>query len=894
MKPEDVSSAYWQDQLTGIAGTLTLPLDHRRPPVPSFIKSSLSVNLEESLCRRLESNLGGIAPSRSIILLAAYQALLYRYSGQDDLLVGFLNCRRNASASENGSAPQSNLLAIRASIEGEMSGSALVERTADNVAKASGHASLPFERISEIAVQGNAGTSGAVFDTAFIIADDSDSDSDMHREDFEEYLVQCDLVFSVERKGKALLLNCEYESELFEEDTIARLLSHYRVLLEGMVSHPETQVSHLPLLSDHERRQLLLEDVTNEFPVETCLHELFEDQAARSPEAVAVVHEDEELTYDQLNKLANRVAHRLRDLDVGPDVLVGLCLERSSELIVALVACLKAGGAYLPIDLSYPAERVKFVIDDAQVPVLLSQTSLQDRLPQTDAVVLYVDQILEESNDGHDANLDPVTDPDNLAYVIYTSGTTGNPKGSLVTHRNVLRLFAGTDDWFHFNKDDVWTLFHSCAFDFSVWELWGALLYGGRVVVVPYDVSRSPEAFYDLLAKQQVTVLNQTPSAFRQLIQAEEAVGPKDLALRYVIFGGEALEMQSLKPWFDRHGDQTPRLINMYGITETTVHVTYRLLSKADVGPASVIGVPIPDLQVYILDPHQDPVPIGVAGEMYVGGAGVCRGYLNREELTKQRFIPDPFGAKQGDRFYRTGDLARWLPNGDIEYLRRIDHQVKIDGFRIELGEIESVLCEHPDVRQATVLAREDSSGANRLTAYVVCNQPQPGTSQLRDHLKRKLPAYMVPAALLYLDKLPLTNNGKVDRKALAAPETKWPEPTTNVLAPPNKTEQLIAQVYEEILHVDEVGVHDNFFELGGDSLRLGLVIERLREQFAAPLEMVKLFEYPTIRALAAYLNTLAGDDHLLNDAKQRSALKKQAWPLIAKGENTYCQERPR
>ena len=413
------------------------------------------------------------------------------------------------------------------------------------------------------------------------------------------------------------------------------------------------------------------------------------------------------------------------------------------------------------------------------------------------------------------------------------------------------RLFAATKGWFGFDENDVWTLFHSCAFDFSVWEIWGALLYGGRVVVVPFMVSRSPEAFYDLLAKEQVTVLNQTPSAFRQLIRAEEAVGQKELALRYVVFGGEALEMQSLRPWFERHGDQKPRLINMYGITETTVHVTYRPLSKIDLDSGSVIGVQIPDLQIYILDPLGQPVPVGIPGEMYVGGAGLARGYLRRPELTAERFIPDHLTGRPGSRLYKTGDLARFLPGRDIEYLGRIDHQVKIRGFRIELGEIESVMCKHPAVREVTVIARGDTADDKRLVAYLVASAPTPAVSELRDHLRKKVPDYMVPSAIVFLDKLPLTSSGKIDLKALPEPEQERPELGTQFVMPRTAVEAKLAEIWSQVLRLERVGIHDNFFELGGDSI-LSIQVIALSRQSGITLSPKLLFQNQTIAELAA------------------------------------------
>ncbi len=413
-----------------------------------------------------------------------------------------------------------------------------------------------------------------------------------------------------------------------------------------------------------------------------CIHHLFEAQASASPEAIAVVCDGAQFTYRDLDERANQLAHFLRQRGVGPEVLVGLCLDRSVELVVGILGILKAGGAYVPLDVAYPRERMAFMLSDAQVTLILTQSHLATQLGDHHAETVCLDKDWPQIALHPRSRPESALTPQNLAYVIYTSGSTGQPKGVLITHDNVVRLLTATEAWFHFDPNDVWTLFHSCAFDFSVWELWGTLCYGGRLVVVPFGVSRSPETFYRLLCETGVTVLNQTPSAFRQLIRAEESLGQSPaLALRYVIFGGEALDLKTLKPWFDRHGDERPQLVNMYGITETTVHVTYRPLRATDVAKSSVIGVPIPDLQVYLLDEHQQPVAAGQPGEICVGGAGLSRGYLNRPELTAQKFVPNPFSQQPDARLYRSGDSGRYLPDGDLEYLGRIDQQSK-SGFR--------------------------------------------------------------------------------------------------------------------------------------------------------------------------------------------------------------------
>ncbi len=594
----------------------------------------------------------------------------------------------------------------------------------------------------------------------------------------------------------------------------------------------------------------------------------FEVQADLTPAAVAVRLGAESLTYRELDRRADDLAGQLASLGVGRSTRVAIFVERSPAMIVGLLGVLKAGGTYVPLDPAIPADRLRFLLLDSGAPVILTHRSLAGRLPATSARVVCLDDP-DESVEASSRLPQPARlgadDADDVAYVIYTSGSTGVPKGVEVTHRNVARLLDSTQPRYRFTATDVWTMFHSFAFDFSVWEIYGALLFGGRLVIVSHEVSRSPESFRRLLTNEGVTVLNQTPSAFRQLIRADEATGDAEpLALRWVIFGGEALELQSLRPWFDRHGDQAPRLVNMYGITETTVHVTYREINRADLDQgqsASPIGRAIPGWQVYLLDRVGQPVPVGVVGEMFVGGSGVARGYLNRPGLTADRFGPDPIGDAAGARLYRSGDLARRRPDGELEYVGRTDHQVKIRGYRIELGEIEASLARHEQVRESVLLVREDRPGDPRLVAYVVPRTvPGPSSSELRQHLKRTLPDYMVPAVFVALPALPLTENGKVDRRALPAPGGARPDLDGAFVPPRNAVEEQVAAIWANVLDLDEVGVHDNFFDLGGHSLLATRAISRIRDAFGVDLPLRPLFENPTVAGLAECVETAGRD----------------------------------
>ena len=646
-----------------------------------------------------------------------------------------------------------------------------------------------------------------------------------------------------------LRIKIEFDSDKFSRATVQRMLGHLRSLLVQFGATPDALLRDFRLTTDDELRELHATWATPQsFPVPGTLASWFADQVAKTPERLALSFQERAWTYRELDAAANRVAHTLISAHgVRRGDIVGICVERSAEIVIGILGILKSGAAYLPIDLAYPAERLAWMLEDSAAAVLLTQHAIVDKLPATRATVVTFESIA--AGNAPDSAPHVVTDPDDLAYVIFTSGSTGKPKGCRVTNRNVVRLMTATDQYYHFNEQDVWTLFHSFAFDFSVWEIWGALLYGGRVVTVPHDITRSPDDFYALLVAERVTVLNQTPSAFRLLIAAEERASATSLlALRYVVFGGEALELESLRPWFDRHGDQRPQLINMYGITETTVHVTYRPIAKEDLASGSVIGRQIPDLEIHLLDPFGHAVPIGVPGEIYVGGAGVTAGYLNRPELTAARFLPHPFRA--GETLYRTGDLARFLPTEDLEYLGRSDDQVKIRGFRIELGEIQSVFMRHAAVREAfvTVLG---TAADKRIVAYLVGDRDAGSLKVLREFAGEFLPPYMIPAAIVFVDHFPLTNNGKVDRKALPPPDEITRSVVIDAYQPPQgDTETILSEIMARALKLERVGRDDDYFELGGDSILTIQIVSQARRA-GLTIKPRDVFERRTVQQLA-------------------------------------------
>ncbi|WP_221362111.1 non-ribosomal peptide synthetase, partial [Streptomyces beigongshangae] len=850
---------YWKTQLAGLT-PIEMPTDRPRRAVRDATGASVAFGVPGSLADRLREFAQSHDATPFMVVLAAFQSLLARYTGSTDIAVGTVVSGRGRPELQGMVGFGINSLVLRGSWSDDPSFQELLTRTRDTVLGAFDHQSTPFVQLID-AIQPERDLSRTpLFDVALTMHGERTSAFNLpglRAEPFqgEGNAAKYDLDLQLREAADGTLHgHLEYAVELFDRETAERLTAHLVRLLDAAVTAPHTSVAELAFLGESELA-LLTAGAAVSGEVTGTVHQVFEEQAHRTPDAVAVHFDGHDMTYAELNARANRVAHHLRGTGVGPETLVGVCLERGLDLLPALLGVLKAGGAYLPLDPSVPADRIGFMLADAAVPVVVTESAHEEMLAGIHTgTLLVLDRDREALAGQPDSNPVPAADADSLIYVIYTSGSTGRPKGVCLTHANVLRLFTVTAEQTRFPESDVWALFHSYAFDFSVWEMWGALLHGGALVVVPKDVARDPDKFLDLLVEQRVTVLNQTPSAFRALVGAAREGDPRidRLALRTVVFGGEKLEVADLRPWADRLGLTDPTLVNMYGITETTVHVTHHELGARDLaGAGSPVGVPLDDLSIRILDQHGNPAPIGVPGEIHVAGRGIARGYLGRPALTAERFVPDAFGAP-GDRLYRSGDVARRLADGSLEFLGRNDEQVKIRGFRIELGEINVALVAQDGVLDAVVLVRETAPGDKELVAYVVpSGDTAPDTGDLRTALAVDLPDYMVPATFVVLERLPLTVNGKLDTKALPVPGPGSVRAAGKIYAAPRTPLEIrVAAIWRDVLGVDPIGIHDSFFDLGGHSLRAINLAGHLREA-GLDVSVRDIFERRTVALLA-------------------------------------------
>jgi len=847
--------AYWKQELAGELPVLNLPTDRRRPPVQTYGGNSQFIELDEALLSKLRDVGKFEGASLYTLLLAAFLVQLYRYTNQEDILVGSAMAGRSAHQEFKKIVGYfSDPVVLRANLSGNPTFKEFVAQIRGTVFRALRHQDYPFPLLVEQLDANRDLSRPPLFQVAFTWQKhrwyetapncSGEGGKELSMKPYSSGLQRgsvLDLNLQIEEAGSSLVANWQYNTDLFDAATVSRMAGHFQTLLEAIVANPEQRVAQLPLLTEAERNQLLVEwnNTRTEYPQDKCIHQLFEEQVERTPDHVAVVFEDQKLTYRELNAKANQLAHYLQKLGVGPEVLVGICVERSLLMLIGLLGILKAGGAYVPLDPKYPKERIAFMLEDAQVSVLLTQQTLFETLPQHSAQVVYLDADEFAAGEGVD-NLTSEPKSTNLAYVLYTSGSTGKPKGVAIEHRSTVALLSWATAVFSREQLAGVLASTSFCFDISVFELFVPLCCGGKVILAENALHLS-----SLPAADEVTLINTVPSAIAELVRAK---GIPD-GVRTVNLAGEALPQRVVELLYQQETIQ--EVFNLYGPSEDTVYSTYALV-KRNGQKAPPIGCPIANTQIYILDAYQQPVPIGVPGELHLGGAGLARGYLNSPEVTQEKFISNPFNHEPGVRLYKTGDLVRYLPDGNIEFLGRSDHQVKIRGFRIELGEIEAVLSQHPSVQETVVIAREDVPGNKRLVAYVVFKLALSCTTgELRSFLKEKLSDYMIPGAFVLLEALPLLPNGKVDRRALPAPDPLRPDKSVPFVAPRTPFEEVLVGIWAEVLRLERVGVCDNFFELGGHSLLATQAISRIREAFQVELPLCAFFEKPTLAGLA-------------------------------------------
>ncbi len=881
--------AYWKQQLGGNLPVLQLPTDRPRPPIQTFRgaqqKFVLSTTLTESIKQLSQQE----DATLFMTLLAAFQTLLYRYVGQEDILVGSPIANRNRAELDQLIGCFVNTLVLRTNLEGNPTFTELLGRVRKVAVEAYTHQDLPFEKLVE-ALQPNRDLSyNPLFQVMFVLHNPA-ANSIWKTEELETGTAKFDILLSMIDSEQGLTGTLEYNTDLFNSDTIARMVGHFQTLLEGVVSDPDQGISELSILTPVERQTLLIDwnNTEVDYPQEACIHNLFEAQVEKTPDAIALIFANLELTYRELNNRANQLAHYLQNVGVQPETLVGICMERSIEMLVGILAIMKAGGAYLPLDPTYPKERLAFMLEDAQLSLLLVQPHLIHELPSHVAKVVTIDADGAAFADYSQANPVSSVQLENIVYVIYTSGSTGKPKGAINTHQGLCNRLLWMQDTYQLTSSDAYggqsqrvlqkTPF---SFDVSVWEFFWPLFTGATLVVAKPGGHQDASYLVELIAQQQITTLHFVPSMLQVFL--EEPGLEKCCSIKRVICSGEALPLELQQRFFERLNSE---LHNLYGPTEAAIDVTAWCCQANNNEKIVPIGRPIANTQIYILDKQFQPVPIGIPGELYIGGVGLARGYWNRPELTNEKFISSPFQSKK--RLYKTGDLARYRADGTIEFLGRIDHQVKLRGFRIELGEIETVIAQHCHVRETVVIANKNS-----LAAYVVPNQKTTfSINEVKHLVKEKLPEYMLPSAFVVLEALPLTPNGKVDRRALPAPDKLRPELAATYQPPQSEVEKSIARVWKQVLQLEKVGIYDNFFDIGGHSLLVVQVNNKLRDILHQDLSVVEIFQNPTIKSLAEHLSQKSSALTTLGKMRERAGKQREAMnqrnQLLMKQRNNF------
>jgi amino acid adenylation domain-containing protein len=881
---------YWKRQFDAGEPPAALVLDRTRPAARRYRGAVVGLKLSDQISEALQRTGFERQATPFMTFLAGFFALMQRYTGQGEVRVGTVIANRNFAEIEELIGYFANTLVLKTDVPVGSSFIDLIDRVRAAALEAYQHQDIPFEVLVDALRPERNLSDTPLFQVMFVLNRNAMPSitlptAVLTARETQSRSSKFDLTVSVEEIGRSYAISFEYDTDIFDAVTIGRMLDHWLSMLASFSERAELLVADAPMTSASAGEMLIGWSIpATQHKVGQCLHQRFAAQASATPEAIALVCDDQHLTYEVVNTRGNQFGHYLRRRGIEPEKVVGILMERTADMIVSMLGALKAGGAYEPLDPRYPDERLAFIAGDSRLPLIVTERGLRQKLDGFPVRLVCIDTEWDQIEEEAYGDVEGAVATENMAYAIYTSGSTGRPKGVMVTHENVARLFETTRDRFRFADTDVWTQFHSAAFDFSVWEMWGALCTGAKLIVVPYMTAREPELFYQTVLKERVTVLNQTPSAFNQFALVDEH-RREHIALRLVIFGGEALEFRNLRAWIERRGCREPELINMYGITETTVHVTCRTVSADDLADnrRSEIGRQIEDLGLYLMGRGSDLVPPGVPGEIRVGGGGVARGYLGKPDLTAERFLPDQHG-RMGGRLYRSGDLARRTGDGEIQYLGRIDQQVKIRGYRIEPAEIESEIMKCEGVSAARVIATDDNPGGKRLVAYVVVDAgPQAiGASEvpaIRDRLRARLPDYMLPAKVIKLDRMPLTANGKVDNSSLIRFEAQAPDLPGEFLAPSGGLEQVIASIWSDVLGVDDVSAEANFFDLGGNSILMVHVRNKLRHLVGREITMVDMFTFTSIRSLANHL--LVGDDNLLevhmeNDVETRTQSRRR------------------
>lgn len=865
--------SYWREKLSGALPVLDLPADRLRPAIQSYRGADESLALPATLSRRIRSFSDDEGVTLFMTLLAAFQVLLYRYTRQTDISVGVPIANRNRAETENLIGFFVNNLVLRSDLKGNPPFRSFLAQVRDDTLNAYAHQDMPFEKLVEELRSEHSLSYMPLFQLMFMVQNAPSADLPLHDLRLTEVSVDIsttkyDLSLSVTEIDDHLSVFVIYNSDLFDASTIKRLLRHYQVLLEGIVANPQQQIAELPLLTEDER--LLLTEVNDtwaEYPDGMRIHELFEEQAARTPEAIAICGDGRELTYGELNRQANRLARYVRRRGVGPETIVGILMERSLAMVVGLLGVLKAGAAFLPLDLNYPKQRLALMLEETQVDMILTQEQWQKSLPEFNGEVLCLDSDLALCRDEEATNLTTVNDPDSLAFVFYTSGSTGKPRGVMATQHSAVNYLSFIVRNYEVSGADTVLQTASLSFDASVRDILAPIIAGAKLVLVPDSEVKDPFALLSRIKHHDVTcILSITPTMLRTLTDAVAETGNTRETLRLILTSGESLPLSECARVRAVLGERVS-IVNQYGATECTMSSTQYRVPESQSSGMALVGKPIANSHVYILDARLKRCPVGVPGEVHIGGVGVARGYFMSPDLTAQKYIPNPFSEEAGARLYRTGDLGRFLSHGDIELHGRVDRQVKVRGIRIEPGEIEAVLNDHENVREAAVIVREDKPGDQRLVAYVVLWQPD---NQLRAFMKTRVPDHMVPAAFVVMDKLPLTPNGKVDHAALPIPDQTAFDAVKEFVAPRTNVEETLAQMWTEILGVSRVGIYDNFFELGGHSLLATQVISRIRKTLKVDLPLRAIFDSPTIADLATHVSATSDEMEKLNQLLER------------------------